>query len=173
MRIGCFVFAVAGTRADPVRVVPHIVTPIPASMFELVVVWAWHVPALHHAARHGSGAFLAEQASFVVAGVLLWVAVLGGDREQRRLRAGGAITALLLTSMHMTLLGALFALANRPLFLHATSAPAPDALADQQLGGVVMLLIGGASYLIGGVGLTACVLRSRTEPRLGRQGPTA
>jgi putative membrane protein len=164
--------AMAGTAADPVRTVPHIVAPVPASMFELVVVWAWHLPVLHHAARHGSGAFLAEQVSFVVAGVFLWVAVLGGDGEQRRLRAGAGIAALLLTSMHMTLLGALFALANRPLFLHATSAPPREALADQQLGGVIMLLVGGASYLIGGLGLTAAMLRSKKRPRLGGQEST-
>lgn len=164
--------AVAATRADPVKVVPHIVTPVLASMFELVVVWAWHVPALHHAARHGSVAFLAEQTTFIVAGVWLWLAVLGGDPEQRRLRAGAGIAALLLTSMHMTLLGALFALANRPLFLHATSAPTGEALADQQLGGVIMLLVGGASYLIGGLGLTVSVLRSKTGPRLRGQEST-
>ena len=28
--------------------------PIPASVLELVVVWAWHAPALHHAARHST-----------------------------------------------------------------------------------------------------------------------
>jgi putative membrane protein len=164
--------AMAGTTADPVTVIPHIVAPVPASMFELVVVWAWHVPALHHAARHGSLMFLVEQGSFVVAGVLLWLAAVGGDREQRRLRAGAGITALLLTSMHMTLLGALFALANRPLFLHATSARPQEALADQHLGGIIMLLVGGASYLIGGLGLTASVLRSKTGPRLGGQEST-
>jgi putative membrane protein len=165
--------SMAATRADPVTVVPHVVSPVPASMIELVVVWVWHVPALHHAARHGTMAFIAEQATFVVAGVWLWIAVLGGDREQRRLRAGAGITALLLTSMHMTLLGALFALANRPLFVHATSVPAPAALADQQLGGVIMLLVGGASYLMGGLGLTAFMLRVKTGPRPGRQESAA
>jgi putative membrane protein len=164
--------AVAGTMADPVKAFPHIITPVPASMFELVVVWVWHVPVLHHAARHAPGAFFAEQATFVVAGVLLWVAVLGGDREQRRIRAGAGVAALLLTSMHMTLLGALFALANRPLFLHATSAPPEEALADQHLGGVIMLLVGGASYLIGGLGLTVSALRAKTESRLDRQEST-
>ena len=163
--------AIAGTKVDPVRVIPQLVAPVPASMFELVVVWAWHMPVLHHAARHGSAAFLAEQITFVAAGVFLWVAVLGGDREQRRLRAGAGIAALLLTSMHMTLLGALFALASRPLFLHATSALPREALADQQLGGVIMLLVGGASYLIGGLGLTASALRSKSPSRLGRESP--
>jgi putative membrane protein len=67
---------------------------------------------------------------------------------------------LLFTSMHMTLLGALFALANRPLFVHASDSLATGgALADQHLGGAIMLLAGGASYLLGGLWLTAGVLR--------------
>lgn len=163
--------AVAGSRADPVSAVPGVMAPIPASMIELVVVWAWHVPALHHAARQSLGAFALEQASFVVAGTLLWLAAIGGRREQRRMRAGGGIVALLFTSMHMTLLGALFALAGRPLFHQGASASAADALADQQLGGVIMLLVGGAAYLAGGLALTALALRSNIRSPARRQEP--
>jgi putative membrane protein len=157
--------AMAGTVVDPVRVLPHVVAPIPASMIELVVVWAWHAPALHHAARHDAAALVMEQATFGVAGVLLWIAAIGGDAEQRRVRAGSGVVALLFTSMHMTLLGALFALAGRPLFHNV-----PSAIADQQLGGVIMLLVGGASYLLGGLGLTAVALRSRGATAVGAEG---
>jgi putative membrane protein len=66
--------------------------------------------------------------------------------------------------MHMTLLGALIGLADRPLFammaMHA--APGLDALADQQLGGVAMLVIGGASYCLGGLWLLGTMLKERT-----------
>ena len=164
--------AMAGTGTDPVGAMPSLVAPIPASMTELVVVWAWHVPALHHAARNETGAFVLEQGSFVVAGVLLWIAAIGGNPEQRRLRAGSGVVALLFTSMHMTLLGALFALANRPLFGHPLSAGASTAVTDQQLGGVIMLLVGGASYLLGGLGLTAVALRCRSASPVGAQGST-
>jgi putative membrane protein len=151
--------ALAGTSLDPVRAMPRLLVPIPISLIELVVVWAWHAPALHQAARQETEAFLLEQASFLAAGALLWVAALGGDREQRRVRAGAGVAALLFTSMHMTLLGALFALAGRPLFQHAGASSAAVAVADQQLGGVVMLLVGGAAYLAGGLWLTAVALR--------------
>jgi putative membrane protein len=164
--------AMAGTRTDPVGAIPSLVAPIPASMAELVVVWAWHVPALHHAARNETGVFVLEQGSFAIAGVLLWVAAIGGNPEQRRLRAGSGIVALLFTSMHMTLLGALFALATRPLFEHTPSLGALAAVTDQQLGGVIMLLVGGASYLLGGLGLTAVALRSRSVAAVGAQGST-
>jgi putative membrane protein len=161
--------AVAGSRADPVIRVPDVIAPIPASMIELVLVWAWHVPALHEAARQSFAAFALEQASFLFAGTLLWLAAIGGRPEQRRMRAGGGIVALLFTSMHMTLLGALFALANRPLFHRGTWSSAADALADQQLGGVIMLLVGGAAYLAGGLALTALALRSSAVGRRARR----
>ncbi len=72
--------------------------------------------------------------------------------------------SLLLTSMHMTLLGALIALAPRPLFatmaMHGGAAGL-SPLADQQLGGTMMLLIGGASYMAGGLAMLGRLLRSR------------
>ena len=152
----CLALAIAGGRADPVRAVPRLVAPIQASMIEFLIVWGWHAPALHLAARHAAWALVLEQAGFLGAGFLLWMAAFGGDHAQKRLRAGAGIVALLFTSMHMTLLGALFALANRPLFLHGPDVV--SALADQHLGGTIMLLVGGTSYLLGGLWLTAGLL---------------
>lgn len=164
----------AGTAADPVRRMPGLFAPLPASLIELIVVWSWHAPVLHSAARHATHMLLIEQASFIAAGLLLWLAVLGGDREDQRARLGAGVGALLFTSMHMTLLGALFALANRPLFAHASTGPAAlSPLADQQLGGTIMLLVGGASYLAGGLGLTARLLRpSAAAAPVGRELPS-
>lgn len=152
--------AISGSTVDPARAMPRLFAPIPASMIELVVVWAWHAPLLHHAARHQAGALVIEQASFIAAGLLLWIAAFGGAREQHRFRAGPGVVALLFTSMHMTLLGALFALATRPLFQHAANEQAAlSSLADQSLGGAIMLFVGGASYLLGGLWLTTGMLR--------------
>ena len=163
--------AIAGTFADPVRAMPGVTAPIPASMLELAVVWAWHVPAVHEAAR-APAMFALEQGSFLVTGVLLWSAAIGGDAEQRRVRAGAGVAALLFTSMHMTLLGALFALARRPLFAHTASGANRSPLTDQELGGVIMLLVGGASYLVGGLGLMALALRSpRPKSAASRELP--
>jgi putative membrane protein len=166
--------ALSGTAGDPARASPRLLAPIPLSLVELVVVWVWHAPALHHAARREAWAFVVEQASFMTAGLLLWLAVLGGGPVQRRARGGAGVVALLFTSMHMTLLGALFALANRPLFEHAPSAAGLplSPLTDQHLGGVIMLLVGGASYLVGGLGLTAVVLRPGTPLAAGREERT-
>ena len=167
---------VAGTAFDPVARLPALFPPIPVSLLEFVVVWVWHTPALHHAARHLGLAFFAEQGMFFLTGLWLWLAVFGGSGEERRSRAASGVIALLLTAMHMTLLGALLALAPRPLFAHgaadaASALNGPDiqaALGDQHLGGAIMLLVGGISYLAGGLWLTAGLLRKVDYRRRAR-----
>lgn len=158
---------VAGTRIDPVRRAPALFAPVPASVFELVVVWAWHAPALHHAARQSALLLVAEQASFLLAGLLVWLSAFGGARSRDRAAAG--VGGLLLTSMHMTLLGVLLAGASRPLYAHGDAAIGArlglTALQDQQLGGVLMLAVGGTAYLAGALVLLAGLLRERRGVR--------
>jgi len=132
-------------------------------MVELIVVWAWHAPRLHHAARTNTGFFVLEQLTFLVAGTLLWLAALGGTPAERRRRVVGGTAGLLLTSMHMTLLGALIGLTPRVLYDHPHSGAhhTLTPLHDQQLGGAIMLFLGAAAYLLGGVGLMADALRAK------------
>lgn len=152
----------AGGRWDPTSRWPLLFSPLMASVLELVVVWGWHAPRFHHAARTDAVAFVFEQSSFLVAGLWLWLAALGGGAAREAHRTWSGVAALLFTSMHMTLLGALFALAPRPLY---TSTHAGDVLADLHLGGGVMLLVGGVSYLAGGLWLSLHGLRARAPYR--------
>lgn len=156
---------IAGGRLDPVRRAPALFapasTPILASILELGVVWAWHAPAPHHLARHSVAGIVVEQGMFLAAGLLVWLSAFGGDSPRGGSRTGAGIVGLLLTSMHMTLLGALLALAQRPLYPHLHGASGLAPLEDQHLGGAIMLLVGGVSYLVGGLWLTAELLKSR------------
>ena len=149
----------AGGRLDLTRKFPRLFAPIPASVVELVIVWAWHAPTLHHAARHDLSAFITEQSMFFAAGVFVWLSSVGGDPWRRASRSAAGVVALLLTAMHMTLLGALLALSPRPLYAHMVGGFGLSALDDQHLGGAIMLLIGGVSYLLGGLFLTVRLLR--------------
>jgi putative membrane protein len=151
----------AGGRFDPVRKLPAVFAPIPASMVEFIFVWAWHAPLLHHVARHHALGLAAEQGTFLCSGLLLWLSVLGGEPSQRDRRAGAGVMGLLLTAMHMTLLGALIALAPRPLYPHATGHAGLTPLEDQHLGGAIMIGMGGATYLAGGLWLMSGLLRNR------------
>ena len=159
---GLVAFGWSGSDFDPARRWPRFFAPLPASAAELLVVWAWHAPTLHHLARRSEGWFAAEQASFLLVGLWLWTAAFGRSGE----RAMAGVVGLLVTSMHMTLLGALLGLARRSLYVHGGTAGFGLApLEDQQLGGAIMLLVGGASYLAGGLWLMAGVLRERYRPR--------
>lgn len=157
----------AGSRLDPVLYGPRLFPPVPVSLLELVVVWAWHAPVLHHAARHTRYGVMAEQGSFLLAGLLVWLSAFGGRHRADGNRAGAGIVALLLTSMHMTLLGALLALTPRPLYAHTAAWTSLSPLADQQLGGAIMILAGGISYLAGGLWLTFRLLNHASGPRPG------
>jgi putative membrane protein len=153
---------VAGGALDPVPRAPRLFAPIPASILELVVVWAWHAPALHHAARNDAAALIAEQGMFLVAGLFLWLSAFGGNQGNVRNRSAAGVVGLLLTAMHMTLLGALLALSPRPLYGHVEGYSGLSAIDDQHLGGAIMLLVGGLSYLLGGLWLTVRLLRGAT-----------
>ncbi|MDX1548988.1 MAG: cytochrome c oxidase assembly protein [Lysobacter spongiicola] len=151
---------VAGSRWDPASRWPRLLAPLPASVLEFVVVWAWHAPLLHHGARDWPWMRAVEQGSFLLVGLGVWLSAFGGRTAQRRDRAGAGVAGLLLTSMHMTLLGVLLALASRPLYPHpGETAFALTPMQDQQLGGVLMLTFGGVAYLVGALVLLAVLLR--------------
>jgi putative membrane protein len=149
----------AGGRLDPARHAPGLFAPMPASALEFVVVWAWHMPALHHVARHGTGGLVAEQGTFLLVGLLLWLSAGGGAAHHRRNRSAAGVVGLLLTAMHMTLLGALLALTPRPLYTHVSGSAGLTPLDDHHLGGAIMLLVGSVSYLLGGLWLMVGLLR--------------
>lgn len=120
------------------------------AVIEFLVVWAWHLPALHGLACTDPVARVAEQAMFLAAGWTVWAGALRTDAPLAG--AGG----LLLTSMHMTLLGALLTLA--PVDLYAAACGRPVDLVGQQVGGLLMLAIGTPVYLMGGLLLAARAL---------------
>ncbi len=139
-------------------------TPVLASVIELIVIWIWHVPASRALASASAHVSLLELFSFLVAGFLLWLVCLRrGHNGEGRL--AGTI-GLLFTSVHMTLLGVLLALAPRPLYgggeVSCFGIPL-DAASDRQIGGVVMLAVGATSYLMGAVVLLYSVLREQGD----------
>jgi len=139
----------------PMGVRASLALPAWAGLADLVVIWLWHTPGLHRAARTQTAVFVVEQVSFLLVGTALWVAALaatsGGSAPSGRGNPLAGAAALFFTGMHMTLLGVLLALARVPVLTVATK----EALADQQRGGVIMLAVGGVVYLTGGIVLVA------------------
>ncbi|MBP2558368.1 putative membrane protein [Neorhizobium galegae] len=157
----------SGTRFDFLSSLPWL-TPIIASLIEMFAVWTWHIPALRALSETSSILAALEQLIFLGAGLALWLSCLGGaaaGREERRL---AGTFGLLFTSMHMTLLGALLTLSPRPLYGDGEVSclgVTLSAAVDQQAGGVVMLLVGAAVYLAGGLALLARTLNAPLPDR--------
>lgn len=156
-------YGLLGTRLDFSQPLGWM-TPVLASVIELAAVWIWHVPALRALADASLPFSVVELASFLVAGLLLWLVCLRPGREGEG-RLAGTI-GLLFTSMHMTLLGVLLALAPRPLYGTGEVScfgVRISGAADQQMGGVVMLVVGASSYLLGGIVLLSGLLKQDDE----------
>lgn len=133
--------------------------PVVASLLELFAVWGWHAPAMRSASEASIAVTVAEQATFLSVGVLLWSTSFAAPGSRTHAASGAA--ALLLTSIHMTLLGALLALSPRPLYGSdevTCFGVVLDAGQDQQLGGVVMLAVGAIVYLAGSLLLVSGLL---------------
>ncbi|MGZ9811463.1 cytochrome c oxidase assembly protein [Pseudoroseicyclus sp. H15] len=130
------------------------ISPLIAAVLEFLAVWGWHLPRLHGFARTSTAGMIVEQGTFLLVGLLVWAGCL---RASQPLAGAGG---LLLTTMHMTLLGALLTLAPRDLYF-AFCGTSPD-LSGQQLGGMLMLGIGTPIYLTVGLVLTAQALGDRS-----------
>lgn len=163
--------AMRGTRLDPTRWARLFASALAMMVLELVVVWSWHVPAIRAVVGHDPWLHLLELACFLAVGTLLWSAVLAPSAQVRPTGIG----ALLLTSMHMTLLGALIGLAPRTLYpaLAHDSFAGLEPLQDQQLAGVVMLLIGGVSYLVGALAILRRMLDDPSAHKVENRGERA
>lgn len=153
--------ALAGSPRLMARLPDSLVSPLPVALAGFGVVWLWHIPILHGLARLSPWVGIAEQASFFVAALLLWTTALRPAPSASDGNAGDGILALLLTAMHMVLLGMLLTLTPLPLYTYAidTLGAVYAELAAQRIGGMLMLLGGGLSHLAGGLYLVNRLLR--------------
>jgi len=106
-----------------------------------VVMWAWHVPALYDATFRSTLVYWTMHATFIAAALFLWFAALRSADS-----IGAIFAALIATMLQMSLLGAWLTFAGRPLFAAHADTTWPwglSQLQDQQLGGLIMWVIGG------------------------------
>lgn len=145
----------AGSRFDPVVRRPHALSPLAASLLQWGVVWCWHVPAAQLAIGSAPVVLWLQHVSILLASTVLWLSVLGGERATRYERAGAGIVALLLTSVHMTLLGGLAMISNWPL----GGLDVASSVEGRRLGAILTLSGAAAIYAVAGAMLLAWLLR--------------
>jgi putative membrane protein len=112
----------------------------------LVALWVWHMPTPYDATFTSTSLYWSMHVTLFGSGILLWRALLYHPAR----RVGLVLMVGLLTSTHMGLLGAVLALAHRPLFFPhfaTTQIWGLTPLQDQQLGGTLMWVPGIALFL--------------------------
>lgn len=110
--------------------------PMLAASIHAAVIWFWHAPKFYVLALEQSWWHVFEHFCFLLSAGVFWWAVL---RCQKR-AAPRALLALLFTLMHTGFLGALLTFAPGSLYGEGR------ALADQQLAGLLMWVLGGLPY---------------------------
>ena len=150
--------------------------PASVVLVNVVVLWGWHTaPAYDLALRH-EAVHVAEHASFLAAGMMLWWAVFQ-PTGRRRLAHGGAILLLLVTAIQGSGLGVLMTFAARPWYgWYDASLTGPwglTPLQDQHLAGVVMWVPAGFVYLAGALMLLWSWLRQSELEARSAERPVA
>jgi len=135
--------ALIGRSGGPARapMLPRLLTPM--LLLHTAIFWLWHAPDAYASALTSTPVYVAMQLSLLVSAVAFWGAALQASTAR-------CIAALLAMTVQMGLLGALLVFAEVPLYwphYDTTQAYGLSALADQQLGGLVMWVPAGLPYL--------------------------
>lgn len=134
---------------------------LPAFCIQAVVLWAWHAPALYDAAVESDVVHALEHATLLLSALLFWWSVL--QVRERGFGRGAGVLSTFATGVHSGALGALLALAARPLYpayAATTRAWGLTPLEDQQLAGFIMWMPGGVPYLVAALALLGSWMRA-------------
>lgn len=136
----------------PFRMLLHfITTPLVAMVIFLLIIGMWHVPRYYDAAQGASWIHYLEHVMFLGGALLYWWPVVHPSGGKRRLGYGPALGYLMPSLVQGMVIGAILTFAKEPLYETYRTVPrvwSLSALADQQLAGIIMWLVGGFLYLI-------------------------
>ena len=116
-----------------------------ASIFTAPIV-IWHVPALYEAALRHHGLHIAQHLVFLTTAVVMWWPVLSPLPELPRAQHLVQMLYLFLLGIPMSITGALITLSDSVLYPFYAAAPRVGGLSpldDQQIGGLLMWVLGG------------------------------
>ena len=131
-----------------VTAVARVVTrPVIAAATFTAPIVLWHVPMFYEAALRHHGLHIVQHLVFLGTAVVMWWPVLSPVPELPRIPYPGQMLYLFLLGLPMSITGALITLSDSVLYPFYAAAPRVwkdvDALADQQIGGLLMWVVGG------------------------------
>jgi putative membrane protein len=145
-------------------------SPLTVFLLHGVALWIWHIPSLFEWALHSESVHALQHISFVLTAALFWWGMVHG--RYGRAGYGVGVLYVFMTALHSTLLGALLTIAPSTWYRSYDAIAAQrriDALADQQLAGLVMWIPSGVIFIVIGLALVAAWLgESERRVLLGR-----
>lgn len=135
--------------------------PLVALIISTIGIWMWHIPRLYDLALDQPVVHSLEHLVFITSFIIFWRPLMTNAPDGGRLRSNEARVLYLTAGMFTTgLLAAYITLARHLIYLHYEVPVAGERspLADQQLGGAYMLVVGTIAIV------AALLLTLRDEP---------
>jgi cytochrome c oxidase assembly factor CtaG len=114
-------------------------------LLSTAILWGWFVPVLFEAASSNLNIWILKQMLILVSGLVLWWPV-AGSLPTMRPEYPAQLIYLFVMRFRMFSLGIIFTFANRLIYSSRSFALelcAPSSVSDQQVGGLIMWIIGG------------------------------
>ncbi|MFN3285190.1 MAG: cytochrome c oxidase assembly protein [bacterium] len=131
----------------PVReLADFLLRPWVALAASLLILWTWHLPPLYNGVQASRLLHDLQHVSFFASGLLLWWPIVRAAPYRYRWSQAegilyGLVAYVLVAVTLRSLLGAYFALTDRPVYAYYAGVLGPQALEDQRLAGLVMWLV--------------------------------
>lgn len=144
------------------RVLHFLTSPAVALPLFILVLTAWHHPTLYDAAQGRTVIHDLEHALFFGTALLFWWPVIHPGGGKRRLAYGAGILYIFPAKVAGFALGAFLSLSQTAFYSTYREAPrlwGLSAVADQQLGGLIMWIVGGLLYIVPLLALVLMMMR--------------
>jgi cytochrome c oxidase assembly factor CtaG len=136
--------------APGLRHLRTLIHPVVAIGLWIVVIYAWHVPALYQAAAEHTLLHLLEHATFVGAGLLMWLALLGPLPKPEwfgNVAKVGYIAVVYFSSMGLANILMWAGTVLYPIYAEGEKAHGIAPLTDQSLAGAILMIQGSVVML--------------------------
>jgi putative membrane protein len=136
--------------APGLRHLRKLMHPVLAIVLWIVVIYAWHVPALYQAADEHALLHLLEHACFLGAGLVMWLALLGPLPKPQwfgHIAKVGYTGVIHFSSMGMANILMWSGTVLYPIYVESDRAHGISPLTDQSIAGAILMIQGGVIML--------------------------
>src|SRR5262249_1579104 len=136
--------------APGLRHLRRLMHPVVAICLWIVVIYAWHIPALYQSADQHPLLHVLEHACFLGAGLVMWLALLGPLPKPQWFGHAGKVgyTAVVhFSSMGMANILMWSGVVLYPIYTGSARAHGISPLTDQSIAGAILMIQGGVIML--------------------------